>query len=319
MATREPAHNPIRRTPRNRGWRRVAVTALLAASVRSVVLAEPAVLMANPGGSLTIESQPMATPAQTGADGASGDLVGPPGVAPETPPADSTTPPAPRDPVDTAVAEASKPLGAITGPIVGSEKNGTKPSASGGGWGVRTALALAAVLGLIVLCKLAFVRVTRRGGGTLASQLGASGRAPSGLLSVLARYPIARGSTLVLLRLDRRVLLLSQTGQGFTTLAEIDDPEEVATLIMRAEDEEGASLTRRFRTLLTQSERDPGLIGAVDPEFERSAPMTPRAATARFNELATDPGIHSPAHDGDLADAVGSLRNRLRTMREVTA
>lgn len=318
MATREQAHNTVRLTARNRRLRRIAVAALLAASFGSGAAAEPAVLMANPGASLTIETQPMATADLTGASGASGDFVGPPGVVPDAA-AGSTAPRAGRDPVETAIAEASKPLGAITGPIIGAEKGDTKPSASGGGWGVRTALALAAVLGLIVLCKIAFVRVAKRGGGTLASQLGASGRAPSGLLSVLARYPVAKGSTLVLLRLDRRVLLLSQTGQGFTTLAEIDDPEEVATLIMRAEDEEGASLTRRFRTLLTQSERDPDLIGGTDPEFERSVPMTPRAATARFNELATDPGIHSPAHDGDLADAVGSLRNRLRTMREVTA
>ena len=221
---------------------------------------------------------------------------------------------------------SSKPsimLGGAAEPIVGDTDSNLTNDTSQGGWWVRTALALAGVIGLILLCKVALTRVASRGGGSLASPLGPAGRAPSGLLSVLARYPIAKGSTLVLLRLNRRVLLLSQTGQGFTTLAEIDDPEEVAALIMRAEDEEGASLTRRFRTMLKQAERDPGLIGEREFEIEPVVPMTPRAATARFNELAMDPGVVSAPrtvdHGDDHADAVGSLRNRLRSLREVTA
>ena len=282
--------------------------------------AQPAGLQANPAGTLTVELPEPVTADQPATDPA---LIGPPTPAPSADDATSRTAPEPT-PVDPEPGleqprEASIPLGGGGRINAGVTNSDPSNDTSGGGWGVRTVLALVAVIGLILLCKALFVRVAARGGGTLSAQLGASGRAPSGLLSVLARYPVAKGSTLVLLRLDRRVLLLSQTGQGFTTLAEIDDPEEVATLIMRAEDEEGASLTRRFRSLLSSAERDPGLVGQREYEIESAVPMTPRAATVRFNELATDPGVAEAPGAGDHGDAVGSLRDRLRSLREVTA
>jgi len=181
--------------------------------------------------------------------------------------------------------------------------------APGMAWGLRTALALIFVVSLIFLCKFAFTKLASRAGGSVAAQLGPAGRAPSGLLSVLARYPISKGVTLVLLRIDRRVLLLSQSGQGFSTLAEIDDPEEVASLIMRAEDEEGASLTRRFRSILSQAERDPGLIG--EREYTIASPPALSRVDAAHQRLEPDGG--DPPND----DSVMSLRERLRTLREV--
>lgn len=345
MASNAKTHNPIRHTARRR-WRcAVVVAAVSTPIVSSSADAEPAVLLANPGGSISIEA-----PASTGADQSGAAqipveaVIGPRAETPvddaeapaiESAEARSASDPAPAGTPATSetteIAEtprSSKPLGAAPGSIVTESETTATTDTTGGGWGLRTALALAAVIGLILLCKAAFMRFAARGGASLASQLGPAGRAPSGLLSVLARYPVAKGSTLVLLRLDRRVLLLSQTSQGFSTLAEIDDPEEVAAIIMRAEDEEGASLTRRFRTLLTQAERDPDLVGQREFEIEPVVPMTPRAATARFTELAMNLREGSDVepvdrddrddHD-DHADAVGSLRNRLRTMREVTA
>ncbi|MCB9848445.1 MAG: flagellar biosynthetic protein FliO [Phycisphaeraceae bacterium] len=299
-----------------RGLRRGArLGAAIALAFALPALADPGALRANPAGSVSIHTPTLPQPEPPAPTGPAGDLPVDSGSSkrdlPQAPRESDSTEPADKPLTD----DASKPLGANPSRAGSGDSSAEHPTTSGGGWGLRTALALAAVLGLIVLCKAAFVFLARRGGGSIAAQLGASGRAPSGLLSVLARYPVAKGTTLVLLRLDRRVLLLSQTSQGFTTLTEIDDPEEVATLIMRAEDEEGASMTRRFRSMLAQAGSDPELIGEREYEIEPVVPMTPRVATARFHDLA----IQQSADGGDHADAVGSLRDRLRSLREVTA
>ncbi|HBS29552.1 MAG TPA: hypothetical protein DEB06_08910, partial [Phycisphaerales bacterium] len=123
------------------------------------------------------------------------------------------------------------------------------------GW-LRVVVALGAVVTLILALRWGVQRAARRTSG-LAAQLGAGGRAPSGVLEVLGRFPVARGQTLVLLRMDRRVLLLAQTPAGMSTLAEVADPEDVASLITKTRDEEGASAAAAFNAILRGLERDP--------------------------------------------------------------
>ncbi len=135
----------------------------------------------------------------------------------------------------------------------------------------RTGGALAVVLGLILILRFVLVKFSGSTGG-LRAQLGAGGKAPSGVLFVLGRYPVSRGMTLVLLQLDQRVLLLSQTNAGFHTLAELSDPEEVASIIRKAKDDSGESLGAKFGSMLKQFERDPATIGDLDPAAE-SAPV----------------------------------------------
>lgn len=120
------------------------------------------------------------------------------------------------------------------------------------------------------------VRKMARTRGGLISQLGAGGRAPAGVLEVLGRYPVSRGSTLVLLKLDRRVLLTCQTvgrkhsGPAMATLCEIDDPEEVASLLMKTREDEGDSLAKKFQGMLAREDAWPiagvlrGARGAVN-------------------------------------------------------
>jgi flagellar biogenesis protein FliO len=91
---------------------------------------------------------------------------------------------------------------------------------------VRVGGALGAVLGLLLIMRLAL----RRMAGPLAG-----GRRPSGVLEVLARYPVARAQQLVLLKLSGRIVLLHQSRAGMTALSEITDPDEVAQLLVRVE------------------------------------------------------------------------------------
>jgi hypothetical protein len=107
----------------------------------------------------------------------------------------------------------------------------------------KTAVWLALVI--LVIAGVAFVtrRAALKSGGLWAA-LGPGGRAPSGILEVLGRYPVGRGCTLVLLKLDRRILLVSQSSGGklsgvtMTTLAEVTDIEDVASILLKTRDAE---------------------------------------------------------------------------------
>ncbi len=118
---------------------------------------------------------------------------------------------------------------------------------SGGAW--RTIGALAAVIGLIVLLRSAMVRF----GGPLGRA-----KAPSGVIAVLGRFPLSRGQTLLLLKVDRRILLVAQTSQGLSTLSEITDAEQVASLVERITNDRGDSFSRQFERLVTPVRTEPG-------------------------------------------------------------
>lgn len=145
---------------------------------------------------------------------------------------------------------------------------------------MRTGVALGGVVGLILALRLALTRLSKRS-GSLALSLGSGGRAPSGVLEVLGRFPVSRGHTLVLLRMDRRVLLLSQTASGCTTLSEVTDADEVASLLVKTRDEEGATNASRFNELLHQMGNDPSIIEAERGE-ENSGGESLRGRLARF-------------------------------------
>lgn len=95
---------------------------------------------------------------------------------------------------------------------------------------VRVVLALGGVLALILLLR----AVLRRMGA--ASGVGSlGGRRPSGVLEVLGRFPTGRKQSMVLLKLGRRIVLVHQTPMGMQSLAEVVDPDEVASLLTRVE------------------------------------------------------------------------------------
>ncbi|MEM8756165.1 MAG: flagellar biosynthetic protein FliO [Planctomycetota bacterium] len=113
---------------------------------------------------------------------------------------------------------------------------GSETTTSGGGTIGNTVASLAAVIGLVVVCAAGYRWVMQRS-GALAGQPGAS-RSPGGILDVLGRYPVGRGQTLLLMKVDRRVLLVAQSAgarvgapPSMATLCEIADPDEVASIV----------------------------------------------------------------------------------------
>ncbi len=172
--------------------------------------------------------------------------------------------------------------------------------------------ALAVVIGLIFAVRFILKKVSATGG--LRGQLGAGGRAPSGVLEVLGRYPISRGHSLVLLRVDQRVLLLSQSSSGFSTLANFDEPSDVASLLMKTRDEDSESLSGRFRQMLSAFERDPAMGSASDQiDLTRRAPLVSRRS-APAQQAAT--GVQRVATPREAQEAI---RKRLATLRESVA
>lgn len=200
-----------------------------------------------------------------------------------------------------------------------------------GSHAAQTALALGLVLALI-LALAAGARKLARSRGTLGAALGAMGAspAPAGILEVLGRYPIARGTSIVLLKVDRRVLVLSQTGTcarlrggGATlaTLCEIADPEEVASIVVKANEAEGRSIGSRFREALRTFERaHDGVVEQPRPSlFGR---LISRGSGGDTTELLDAQALADQGDPLRFADfdqqgssVVGSLRSRLTALR----
>ncbi len=245
-------------------------------------------------------------------------------TAPETltgDPTPSSTPVAPprtsprADPGrrQTVPAIEATPLGtpagrAAAGAAAQAGAQQTPPPASNMSY-ARTLGALSLVVILIIGLALLARRLARRGG--LLAQLGAGGRAPSGVLEVLGRFPAGRGCTLVLLKLDRRVLLVCQTtGKGLmgahamSTLCEITEPEQVASILVKVRDEQGDSIARRFqevlagaddRTARDMDEHEPASLAA------QPAPHAPAAARVP-RPLAAAPVVHQSRDMRDMRD-----------------
>jgi flagellar biogenesis protein FliO len=111
--------------------------------------------------------------------------------------------------------------------------------------------ALAVVIGLLLLIR----TVLRRAGGVMTS-----GGRPSGILEILARYPVGRGQQLILLKLARRIVLLHQSGTAMTPLSEMTDPDEVAAFLARMEAGANHREAGRFHKMFTEfmSEHEAG-------------------------------------------------------------
>jgi flagellar biogenesis protein FliO len=110
-----------------------------------------------------------------------------------------------------------------------------------------TALALGATLLVIVLARSAI----KRFGGKLPGA-----RRPEGVVSVLARYPVARGQQIVLLKVGRRVIVANQGAQGMQTLSEFSAEADVADLVARCEASDRAKSPFSFDALLRQSDKN---------------------------------------------------------------
>jgi flagellar biogenesis protein FliO len=242
-------------------------------------------------------------------------------------------PPAPGDETRQQIAERERqPLfptnarlesgPARSNPAAGSASASRAASAESRGWVDLVAMAgpLALVIGLILLAAGILKRVARSTSGSLASALGPGGQAPSGVLDVLGRFPIARGQTLVLFRLDRRVLLVAHTlptrssPGGFTTLAELSDPDEVASLLIKARDGRGESVASQFAEVAARMER--GELGEREADEQRRVQVSAGGDSTRLwrDDPTAIPPFAARTH-AVPPEAAMSIKSRLAALR----
>lgn len=118
-----------------------------------------------------------------------------------------------------------------------------------------TGLALGATLLAIVLARSAVKRFSGKMG---------PGKRPQGVVEILARYPVARGQQIILLKVGRRVIVTHQGAQGMQALSEFSSEADVADLLARCEAGTRAASPFSFDALLRQSGK------SMDKSMDRS-------------------------------------------------
>ncbi len=269
-------------------------------------------------------------------------LAGAPSAAqlgPSAPPAANTTSPGAaeaftRPPAEipstgeTPPSEAGIPLGApsISDTLPNLSRAAQAPAdavperASNSGMAdiLRTVGALVLVIALILALAWGVRRLARSQGG-LGAKLSAGGKSPSGILEVLGRYPVSGKLSLVVLRFDRRVLLITQThgsSGAMSTLCELDDPSDVASVLSRVS-ASSESVNAAFREAIAHAERD--VATALTPEtrvpldhFDPGSRLVTQTDDGDRLELLSDGDEHAFATPGP---EISPLRRRLDAMR----
>lgn len=229
---------------------------------------------------------------------------------------------------DINTASESLPIGQPTqrSTFIGSTEPKTESSWDDKGY-VQTIVALLGVILLILGLGQVYKRLARSQGG-LAGQLGAGGSAPSGIIEVVGRYPISKGMTLVVLKFDRRVLLLSHASSSkgkwgraasMQLLCELSDAEDIASILLKSRNASGDSIAQSFEQTLREADdfTDEHLRG-IDTGYSEVNPV-------RFPSPRTEPVRTITTAEGDRAElwssgqdsraASGVLRKRLASMR----
>ncbi|MFW6336421.1 MAG: FliO/MopB family protein [Phycisphaeraceae bacterium] len=180
----------------------------------------------------------------------------------------------------------------------GSNPRGNRPlpgganSDGGGSWLLSTMAALGVVIALVLAIRWVYTKLTGR-----PATMGGS-RA----VEALSRTAIAPKNHVVLLRVGRRVLVCNDSAHGMRTLAEVDDPEEVAELLESVTASRPHSSTGTFNALLARF-HDPG------------SSVTTRD-TIDFDEdpIFADEGRDRAEHEVDRTrDQLSQLLSRVRS------
>jgi flagellar protein FliO/FliZ len=124
--------------------------------------------------------------------------------------------------------------------------NGGGAGGTGAGWILQTITALGVVIGLILLLRWAYAKLT--------GQVAATSSSP--VMEVLSRTTLAPRNQVLLVRLGQRILVVGDSPAGLRTLANVDDAEEVASLLAAVSAAKPNSITGGFSQLLSRFNGD---------------------------------------------------------------
>ncbi|MBB6430751.1 FliO/MopB family protein [Algisphaera agarilytica] len=152
--------------------------------------------------------------------------------------ADESSKPVAAESVDTESAEIEDtPLGFAA--QVDDSAASIEPPA--GGWALSTLAALGVVIAMIFGARWLY---TKMGGAVVAR--------PSPVVEVLSRTPVAPKNHVLLLRVGQRVLVVGDSSSGLNTLADVTDPEEVASLLQAVSTHSDRSVSKNFNSLVSR-------------------------------------------------------------------
>ena len=134
-------------------------------------------------------------------------------------------------------------------PLPGAEKDTASVTQMGevSGAGAQDVMQVGGGLaGVLLLIWVLRTLIRKSSGSGAARGLLARVRAPEGVASIMARYPVARGEHVVLLEVGRRILVVHQASGSMTTLSELTDRDEVADIRARITGEERVKTEESF-------------------------------------------------------------------------
>lgn len=180
-----------------------------------------------------------------------------------------------------ASSQESLPLGVVSGPATPVTDH---PVSSDSSWLLQTVTALGVVLGLVMILRRCF-----------SQWMGRPVVAPgSHAVQVLTRVAVAPRNHILLVRLGGRVLVIADSSHGLRTLANLDDPEEVASLLAAVTTSEPNSISRGFASLLQRFN-----------------------SAYRPNQCISDEGADATEHCVDRTrDQVSSVLSRMRVISQ---
>jgi flagellar biogenesis protein FliO len=159
--------------------------------------------------------------------------------------------------------QETRPLGPQ--PRSADDDRDASPAAGGDpgwSWALRTAMALGVVIAVVYVVRIALRRLHGVSGASSSR---------SSVVEVLTRCAVGPRTHVLLLRINKRIIVAGQTQAGLNTLAEVDDPDEVAGVLASVEASRPASISSGFNKLLRQFDRghqmpSPDEGGADDAE-----------------------------------------------------
>ena len=205
------------------------------------------------------------------------DLATAQDVAPQPAPADGAQ--APELPAEESAASTEGIVGTSNAAVIPSSRWSALPLPGGekgiaavtevgkaDGEGARDVLQVGGGLaGVLLLIWLLRTLIRKSSTNGTARSLLARVRAPEGVASILARYPVARGEHVVLLEVGRRILVVHQASGSMTTLSELTDRDEVADIRARINGEEREKATETFAPALEASLEAESKLDSLQP------------------------------------------------------
>lgn len=195
-----------------------------------------------------IEARPIVTAPTAAAAPAASPISAPTNnaVAASLPAAPAAAPASAKSLIPPASPQEQLGLGMPSSKRAATPSSAAAPISGGYSWIATTGGALAVVIGLILLLRAGFLKLSGQSAFTRGNAV----------VEVLSRVTLHPKSRLLLVRAGSRLLLLGETPQGINTLAQIDSPEEIAAILQSLTAGQPSSSTQAFQNLLDRMGSD---------------------------------------------------------------